>query len=179
MGKRSQFVSKHVRLTAEHGFPEPKDNEFIVRLVRSRGGNTMECECEDGQTILCWLPAKFSKVVWAQRGDFLIVAPNAKEESSKVAATISHILFPEQVQHLRKLSCWPAGFDSTESRQEGSAASSRPSQAVRGDDEEDGEDSDGSGSDPDLFVNQNRLHDDSFEESESDEAEEEEGEENI
>eukprot|EP00960_Hanusia_phi_P062306 765110-Hanusia_phi.AAC.1 len=138
----------------------------------------MECECEDGQSILCWLPAKFSKVVWAQRGDFLIVAPNAKDESSKVAATIAHILFPEQVQHLRKMPCWPAGFDSNDSRQEGTAASSRPSQTGGEDVDGDDRDSDGSDtSDPDLFVNQNRLHDDSFEESESDDAEEEAGDE--
>ena len=44
-----------------------------VRLVRSRGGNTMECESAEGSVSLYWLPSKFSKVVWAQRGDFLIV----------------------------------------------------------------------------------------------------------
>jgi hypothetical protein len=39
--RRNQFASKHVRLTAEQGFPEPEGDEFIVRLTRSRGGNTM------------------------------------------------------------------------------------------------------------------------------------------
>lgn len=48
--------------------------------------------------LLCWLPNKFSKVVWAQRGDFLIVSPSAPEEGeTKITATIVHILFPEQV----------------------------------------------------------------------------------
>lgn len=39
--RRNQFASKHVRLAAEQSYPEPADGEFIVRLVRSRGGNTM------------------------------------------------------------------------------------------------------------------------------------------
>ena len=57
-----------------------------------------ECEGPDGETLLCWLPNKFSKVVWAQRGDFLIVAPQSPDEgNTKISATISHILFPEQV----------------------------------------------------------------------------------
>jgi hypothetical protein len=33
----------------------------------------MECESADGSVSLYWLPSRFSKVVWAQRGDFLIV----------------------------------------------------------------------------------------------------------
>jgi len=37
-----------------------------VQLVRSRGGNTMECESSDGSASLYWLPSKFSKVIWAQ-----------------------------------------------------------------------------------------------------------------
>ena len=60
---------------------------------------------------ICRLPAKFSKVVWAQRGDYLIVEPErttdeAGGRDSKVTGTIVHILFPEQVAHLKKLSCW-------------------------------------------------------------------------
>lgn len=39
--RRNQFASKHVRLAAEQSFPEPAEGEFIVRLVKSRGGNTM------------------------------------------------------------------------------------------------------------------------------------------
>jgi hypothetical protein len=61
MGK-SQYVSKHVRETAVHGYPEPTGDQFIVKLIRSRGGNVMECENAEGTTLLCILPAKFSKV---------------------------------------------------------------------------------------------------------------------
>ena len=39
-----------------------------VQLVRSRGGNTMECEAADGTVSLYWLPAKFSKVGPAMEG---------------------------------------------------------------------------------------------------------------
>ena len=61
MGK-SQYVSKHVRETAVHGYPEPIGDQFVVKLIRSRGGNVMECENAEGTTLLCILPAKFSKV---------------------------------------------------------------------------------------------------------------------
>jgi hypothetical protein len=61
MGK-SQYVSKHVRETAVHGFPEPSGDQFVVKLIRSRGGNVMECENAEGTMVLCILPAKFSKV---------------------------------------------------------------------------------------------------------------------
>mmetsp|Transcript_32419 Transcript_32419/g.65069 ORF Transcript_32419/g.65069 Transcript_32419/m.65069 type:complete len:186 (+) Transcript_32419:25-582(+) len=176
MGKRNQFTSKHVRNVADHGWPEPEGEQFIVRLVKSRGGNTMECEKADTSTLLCFLPAKFSKVVWAQRGDFLIVEPSAEEGATgKVHHTIVHILFPEQVQHLRKLPCWPAGFGERTSRPEQAAASSeratdvacdesgQTNQAGEGQVAED--EQSGSDSESDLFVNNNRLHEDSYEES--------------
>jgi translation initiation factor IF-1 len=115
MGRRNQYLSKHVRETATQGWPEPKEEEFVVQLVRSRGGNTMECKSADGEELLCWLPQKFSKVVWAQRGDFLIVTPSADpDHTGKVAHTIVHILFPEQCSHLRKIGKWPDGFSGAE-----------------------------------------------------------------
>ena len=126
MGRRNQFLSKHVREEATQGFPEPTGDEFVVQLVRSRGGNTMECKLADGAEVLCWLPSKLNKVrapppapmnarlslirlaraalacgvrcrevvdatpppprqvVWAQRGDYMIVEP-----SSEVAGKVS------------------------------------------------------------------------------------------
>ena len=117
MPKKNQYSSKHVRLDAEHGLPEPEGEQFIVRLVRSRGGNVMECESSAGGNILCLLPAKFSRVVWAQRGDFLIVEPLTSENSQgpgKISANIVHILFPEQVDHLRKIESWPEYFKTVE-----------------------------------------------------------------
>ena len=65
MGKNRQFLSKHVR-NEVGSFVEPEGDQFIVQLARSRGGNTMECECPDGSVSLFWLPSKFSKVIWAQ-----------------------------------------------------------------------------------------------------------------
>jgi len=62
MGRRNQFLSKHVRETATQGWPEPKGDEFVVQLVRSRGGNTLECKQADGAEVLCWLPSKLNKV---------------------------------------------------------------------------------------------------------------------
>ncbi|KAJ1475000.1 hypothetical protein T484DRAFT_1659183, partial [Baffinella frigidus] len=117
MGRRNQFLSKHVRETATQGWPEPKGEEFVVQLVRSRGGNTMECKLPDGAEVLCWLPSKLNKVVWAQRGDYLIVDPSSEAEAGgKVTCTIVHILFPEQVGHLRKIGKWPEGFQPSETQ---------------------------------------------------------------
>lgn len=132
----------------------------------------MECEGADGRISLYWLPAKFSKNVWAQRGDYLIVEPDSSAgeagRDSKVTGTIVQILFPEQVAHLRTLPCWPEGFPK-ESRRPGgeSAARREAADTVKGVGERGGE---GGGAadeerkseddDEDLFVNNNRNHDD-------------------
>eukprot|EP00288_Rhodomonas_lens_P012976 CAMPEP_0177709548 /NCGR_PEP_ID=MMETSP0484_2-20121128/10862_1 /TAXON_ID=354590 /ORGANISM="Rhodomonas lens, Strain RHODO" /LENGTH=155 /DNA_ID=CAMNT_0019221173 /DNA_START=114 /DNA_END=581 /DNA_ORIENTATION=+ len=151
----------------------------------------MECEKSDGTSLLCLLPAKFSKVVWAQRGDYLIVEPTAEEGASgKVHSTIVHILFPEQVQHLRKLPCWPEGFGETsavkgfgeasagraQAAEAAGAASTEPAQKKPAGENEAGEKEDGDeseDSESDLFVNNNRLHQDSYEESEDEDDEDE------
>jgi hypothetical protein len=89
----------------------------------------MECEGADGSVSLFWLPAKFSKNVWAQRGDYLIVEPDSSAgeagRDSKVTGTIVQILFPEQVAHLRTLPCWPEGFPKDSRKPEGDAAATR------------------------------------------------------
>jgi hypothetical protein len=80
-----------------------------------RGGSLIMTPLKgaDGSVSLFWLPAKFSKNVWAQRGDYLIVEPDSSAgeagRDSKVTGTIVQILFPEQVAHLRTLPCWPEG----------------------------------------------------------------------
>jgi hypothetical protein len=154
-----------------------------------------ECEGPDGETLLCWLPNKFSKVVWAQRGDFLIVAPQSPDEgNTKISATISHILFPEQVLPLSLSSPSPPPSTSS-SRPRPSTLNPNHSQAdhlrpmacwperwAKAADvedrpavERDGEDGSGSeGDDDDLFQNTNGMQEDSYEESEEEEEEEEE-----
>lgn len=199
MGK-NQYISKHVRVTAEHGFPEPSGDQFIVRLVRSRGGNIMECENSDGTTILCLLPAKFSKVrhfsneksvtfllnelnchiwcqqvVWAQRGDFLIAEPSSVDGGQgKLSATIVHILFPEQVKHLRTLACWPSSFDTSVPRDSEETAASRQTLDDAAETRPLDQTDEDSGSDVDLFQNTNRMHYDSYDEENDSEEEEEE-----
>ena len=141
----------------------------------------MECECADGTSSLYWLPSKFSKVVWAQRGDFLIVEPDntAAEASrdSKITCTIVQILFPEQVAHLRKLPCWPEGFpkevrkpqgdmNDVPAQSAGEADCAHEAGAVEGTGAVDNGQDEGSESesdDADLFVNNNRNYDDLIE----------------
>ena len=110
------------------------------------------------------------KVVWAQRGDFLIAEPSCADGAQgKLSATIVHILFPEQVKHLRTLSCWPSAFDTLVARDpEGCAASSEE----HANPHEQGDKSESE--DSDLFENTNRVHYDSFEDDNEDEEEDEE-----
>ncbi len=142
-----------------------------------------ECEDSEGKTLLCWLPNKFSKVVWAQRGDYLIVAPSKEEEGSgKVSATIVQILFPEQVDHLRALPCWPEGFKKESAKatnqegeeDHGESSSNRRRRADVEQDEQEGSEEESDDDDDDLFVNSNRVADDSFDEGEDTEDEDDE-----
>jgi len=131
----------------------------------------------------------------AQRGDFLIVEPDnsnsaaeAGGKDSKVTGTIVHILFPDQVAHLRKLPCWPEGFSKESKKSEEATldASRRGGGGGGGDEKVDGvaaagagegveavagagvgvegrvegSDSESEDDDDDLFVNNNRNHDD-------------------
>ena len=155
---------------------------------------------------LAILPTKFRKLVWVKRNDYVIVetgqheedaavvadeddalddtATNRKNESGTAAAgtgggiryIISHILYKDQVKHLKSNGLWPDGDpEFANEASELQHGAQHPSLQDEGDDdgalakennsesesEDDGEGDDDDGivyeNDADLFVNTNRV----------------------
>lgn len=136
LGRRSHY-RKNVTDTVLNAFPEPNfaEGERIAQVAGSRGGNILEifvapspdnndntsttpCQLE-----LALLPTKFRKLIWVKRGDFLIVGgdettaadeqPIHKSQQHKVRYMVRHILYSDQIKHLKSLksSIWPSQFD--------------------------------------------------------------------
>jgi len=111
---------KHVTAQALDDFPTPEEGEKIVRVVSIRGSNILEVEYAGGDKVLALMPARFNKVIWVKRGNYLIVEPfkeqfKTKEaQQSKLKARIVHILLPDQVKYLQKSSHWPTEFSKRE-----------------------------------------------------------------
>lgn len=69
----------------------------------------------DRTSQLAILPTKFHKLVWVKRNDFVIVQTgeeeneneSALEETRGVRHIISHILYKDQVKHLKSKNLWP------------------------------------------------------------------------
>jgi probable RNA-binding protein EIF1AD len=96
--------------------------------------NSIKSEDASSQSQLALLPTKFRKLVWVKRGDFLIVVgddqadknqnetKDADSPSSPVTATgetikvrymVQHILYKDQVKHLKSIEdgrIWPEHF---------------------------------------------------------------------
>lgn len=152
---------KHVIQDALQSYPEPKDEQKIVRVIGTRGSNIQEVEDEHGTRQLALLPAKFRGVLWVKRGNFVIIEEyEAPDPSlSKVRATIEHILYDEHVKYLKKSNLWPEGFDEAEQQQ------NHPQEHLKNDaqDGDSGEESE----DDEFLVNRNRVLVEEESESES------------
>ncbi|GLE10460.1 hypothetical protein PINS_up022582 [Pythium insidiosum] len=113
-GRKSAY-RKGVTNKVLHGNPEPQENEQIVRVIALRGGQPLRvciCVCvhclqvqdAEGATSLTMLPAKFRKLIWVKRGDFLIVASSDNEVSTAdgkkgaVTSIVEHILYKDQIK---------------------------------------------------------------------------------
>lgn len=70
------------------------------------------------------LPTRFKNAIWVRRGGFLIVGDESSEPSSTSSASsvansdkarfrVEHILFPEQIKHLKTRGLWPVEFEMT------------------------------------------------------------------
>jgi hypothetical protein len=95
----------------------------------------------------------------------LIAEPSSVDGAQgKLSATIVHILFPDQVKHLRTLQCWPPAFEAAFTREadERAASGRKVADDAPGEAEDD---QDESGSDQDLFENTNHVQYDSYEDS--------------
>eukprot|EP00052_Salpingoeca_macrocollata_P033854 m.9790 g.9790 ORF g.9790 m.9790 type:complete len:235 (+) comp5646_c0_seq1:125-829(+) len=111
---------KHVAKEVTEDYPEPTPEQSVVRIGAPRGNNLHEGQWPDGTWHLLSMPTKFRKSVWIKRGDYVIVDPI--EEGDKVRGEIVHILFREQVRHLRQCGLWPAAFDASSKKGTAAAA---------------------------------------------------------
>ena len=90
------------------------DKEEIPDLIKVNKSEIQIGSKED-QSQLAILPTKFRKLVWLKRNDFVIVSSgdSNQEESGKDALSggirymIKHILYKDQVKHLKEKGFWP------------------------------------------------------------------------
>jgi translation initiation factor IF-1 len=115
LGRRTQY-RKHLTDSVLNDFPEPGDNQFIARVLATRGGNQFEIETavHSGETHLALLPTKFHKVVWVKRNDYVIVQGGDSDTRTGVKFIIDHILYKDQIQSLKDKNLWPEIFDDNE-----------------------------------------------------------------
>ena len=116
--KRRTGYRKKVTESVLHDTPEPIEGfSEVVQILRSQGSNLQEVRGADGTEALAILPTKFRRLVWIKRGDF-VIASQSKEgyetaggSAGRVTFMIEHILYPEQIKHLRTVGKWPAEFE--------------------------------------------------------------------
>jgi probable RNA-binding protein EIF1AD len=158
---------KHMTQGYKNIFPEPKPTEKIGRVTELRGSNQCEVEYPNGERVLVRFPSKFKKLLWIKRGDYLILEPFRDMSAGKIKGQVSHLLLPEDVEHLQEENMWPEEFVIETGKKEAKENATSNSQDVENQD-----------SDYDLgeYVNPNRVgvQDSSEEEDEDDEDEEDE-----
>jgi probable RNA-binding protein EIF1AD len=165
-------------------------NQFDVLLASRSSSSSVEGSLRIPQ--LAILPTKFRKLVWVKRNVFVIVQTGGDEEGTSdtpdikkddyggVRFIINHILYKEQVKHLRSEGLWPAedpefAVDPGESTDdEAGIMTPRAIQnSVVADDgilygyEENSDDEDDDG---DVFVNTNRIGNLTVQDSSSDDS---------
>jgi len=154
--RRKTKYRKSVEADVLDSLPEPLEDEEIVRVVASRGGNLIEVETVEGVQALCRLPNRYRKVVWVKRGTLLIVGTckedfqTANGENGKVKFIVNHVIFTdEQVKNLRKTGKLPSVFDPKDHVTKPTAVA----EVSEGEDDSDEDE------DNDLPVNNNRRTD--------------------
>jgi probable RNA-binding protein EIF1AD len=90
-------------------FPVPEKDDSVVRVTELRGGNMCEVEQPDGRRLLVQIPMRFRKLIWIRRGSYLIVRepPELVDlDNVKVKALVQTILFPTQIEYIKKQKMW-------------------------------------------------------------------------
>ena len=196
LGRRTHY-RKHLTDSVLHDLPEPKEDERIAKVVATRGSNQFDIILSSPSTIgengvkreaqepqLAILPTKFHKLVWVKRNDFVIVqtageqdgdeanearkTKNGKDEGG-IRYMIAHILYKNQIKHLKSKNLWPDGdpeFNNDIVGQENDEIATEDLKEMDdgivygedfyGGDQESGDDEEGNDDDL-LFVNTNRV----------------------
>uniref|UniRef100_A0A7R9X155 S1-like domain-containing protein n=1 Tax=Craspedostauros australis TaxID=1486917 RepID=A0A7R9X155_9STRA len=193
LGRRTHY-RKHLTDSVLNDLPEPEADERIGKVVATRGGNQFDIilathsdtTTQPRKPQLAILPTKFHKLVWVKRNDYIIVqgGMTAEEGETQKAANgtsgiryiISHILYKDQVKHLKSKGLWPEHDEEFNASTTKSAQDDDPNRKREGD-EADAVQEDEDGivystayddiNDDDLFVNTNRISKMAIEDSSS------------
>ncbi|XP_072945257.1 probable RNA-binding protein EIF1AD [Epargyreus clarus] len=87
----------------------PKENQSIVKVLKSRGNNLHEITTPSGEEYLVSMPTKFRKNIWVKRGDYILVEPIT--EGDKVKAEIVKIMNKDSIKYYKENNVWPKEFD--------------------------------------------------------------------
>jgi hypothetical protein len=102
--KRRSGYRKNVMSEMEE-FHEPKENEFLARVVGTRGGNTFEVAKwkateKEEEMVLVLLPTRFRKLIWLKRGDYVIISCGSVVGTSPLTRCITcRFYFPSCSRH--------------------------------------------------------------------------------
>ncbi|KAL2918908.1 putative RNA-binding protein eif1ad [Polyrhizophydium stewartii] len=159
--------------------PEPSGAQRVAKVLEVRGGGlyvvaaapqaasaqavdasvadesllgTPCSEVAGALQVLVVLPAKFQKLIWVKKGNFVIVDPTPASKT-KVKGEIAHILFPENIKHIKAEGLWPSVFDDDGSTGAGTGAAGGEGSTQAGSDDPSSDN--GGSDDDDLFVNRN------------------------
>ena len=88
---------------------EPTSNQHIVRIKAIRGQGTLDVELPDGKEVMARMPNQFKDVVFFKLGNYLIIEETGTEQ--RQFYEVAHMLWKEQIQHLKSLSLWPSIFE--------------------------------------------------------------------
>lgn len=196
LGRRTHY-RKHLTDSVLHDLPEPSSDERIAKVVGTRGLNQFDVLVASSSTstneqqrepVLAILPTKFHKLVWVKRNDYVIVQTGMESdeaayddddeneekatktnEKSGIRHMITHILYKDQVKHLKSQNLWP--IDDSEFQEE-----SRDADEIDDPKQQQQQEIDGivyyeeEENDDLLFVNTNRLARIEIQDSSSDES---------
>ncbi|CAH0591449.1 unnamed protein product [Chrysodeixis includens] len=87
----------------------PKENQSIVKVVKSKGNNLHEISTPTGEEYLVSMPTKFRKNIWVKRGDYILVEPIP--EGDKVKAEIVKIMNKDSIKYYKENNLWPKEYE--------------------------------------------------------------------
>ncbi|KAL4706429.1 hypothetical protein ACJJTC_010912 [Scirpophaga incertulas] len=101
---------KHVmNESARDDYELPKENQSVVKILKSKGNNLHEVTTPNGEIYLVSMPTKFRKIIWVKRGDFVLVEPIL--EGDKVRAEIVKIMNKDSIKFYKENNIWPKEFN--------------------------------------------------------------------